>query len=315
MSVATALVVIALFACVIYAQHHGRTTLWALLGLSALAVALAPTHITSSVLWAYAGSFAPYAARGRTKEAAALLGAMCAVVGLEAWLVGLEQETWMLSLLYIVVLGLTQMWAARQAFSTSRKATLSERERISRDLHDVMGHTLSVISIKAELAARLVEKDPARAKNEIAEVARISREALAEARDTIRGYRESSLQQEIVKARNALETAGVEVECDVSDIATTPEQEKVLGLALREAVTNVVRHSKARSCRVLLQQTAAGFRLEVQDDGLGNSTLIEGSGLRGMRERVEAWGGTVLRDAHNGTKLTITLPLVARATA
>ena len=306
-SVATSLVVIALFACVIYAQHQGRTTLWALIGLSALAVALAPTHGSSSVLWAYAASFAPYAAKGRAKETAMLLTGMCAGVALEAWLIDLRPQTWLLSLLYIVVLGSTQVWAARQAFSTTRQATLSERERISRDLHDVMGHTLSVISLKAELAARLVEKDPARAKHEIAEVARISREALAEARDTIRGYRESSLQQEIVKARNALETAGVAVECDISNVATTPEQENVLSLALREAVTNVVRHAQARTCRVLLHQTSAEYRLEIQDDGLGNDQT-EGSGLKGMRERVESRGGSVLREARNGTRLTVTLP-------
>jgi two-component system sensor histidine kinase DesK len=188
-------------------------------------------------------------------------------------------------------------------------AKVAERERIARDLHDVLGHTLSVITLKSELAGKLLDRDPARAGREIREVEQISRQALSDVRDAIRGYRSQGLVAELAQAKSTLETAGLTVRCDA---ATTVElqaiQESVLSLAVREAVTNIVRHAQAHTCRVRLEQHNGSCRLEIQDDGRGSSNG-EGNGLRGMRERVEMLGGTLDRDAENGTRLTITLPL------
>jgi two-component system, NarL family, sensor histidine kinase DesK len=122
------------------------------------------------------------------------------------------------------------------------------------------------------------------------------------------------LQSELERAKSILETAGVSVECHASKLGITPVQESVLALVLREAVTNVVRHAQARKCRLELQQVNGACRLEIQDDGRGGSHQ-EGSGMRGMRERIEALGGTFLHDVHAGTKLTITLPLTVNAGA
>ena len=213
---------------------------------------------------------------------------------------------------YAVVLGAGNTYAARQAFAAERLAKMAERERIARDLHDVLGHTLSVIILKAELAGKLLDRDLQRAKAEIADVEKISREALAEVRHTIRGYRSEGLQVEIERAKSTLETAGVAVEYHSARVGITPAQESVLALALREAVTNVVRHAQAKTCRLQLLQVNGVCRLEIQDDGRGG-LHAEGDGLRGMRERIEALGGSLLQDAHAGTKLTITLPLAANA--
>ena len=188
-------------------------------------------------------------------------------------------------------------------------AKVAERERIARDLHDVLGHTLSVITLKSELAGKLIDRDPQRAGKEIREVEQISRQALSDVRDAIRGYRSQGLAAELVQAKSTLETAGLTVQCDAATTVKLPAiQESVLSLAVREAVTNVVRHAQARSCRMRLEQQNGTCRLEIHDDGLGSSNG-EGNGLRGMRERVEMIGGTLNRNTEAGTTLTITLPL------
>ena len=188
-------------------------------------------------------------------------------------------------------------------------AKVAERERIARDLHDVLGHTLSVITLKSELAGKLIDRDPQRAGKEIREVEQISRQALTDVRDAIRGYRSQGLVAELAQAKSTLETAGLTVQCDAATTVKLPAvQESVLSLAVREAVTNVVRHAQARTCRMRLEQQNGWCRLEIHDDGCGSSNG-EGNGLRGMRERVEMIGGTLHRSTESGTTLTITLPL------
>jgi two-component system sensor histidine kinase DesK len=188
-------------------------------------------------------------------------------------------------------------------------AKVAERERIARDLHDVLGHTLSVIILKSELAGKLMDRDPSRAGNEIREVEQISRQALSDVRDAIRGYRSQGLAAELARAKSTLETAGLTVQCDAATTMKLPAvQESVLSLAVREAVTNVVRHAQARTCRMRLEQQNGSCRLEIHDDGRGGFH-DEGNGLRGMRERVEMLGGTLERSTESGTTLTISLPL------
>jgi two-component system sensor histidine kinase DesK len=153
-----------------------------------------------------------------------------------------------------------------------------------------------------------MDRDPQRAGNEIREVEQISRQALSEVRDAIRGYRSQGLAAELAQAKSTLETAGVKAECHAARISLPAMQDSVLSLAVREAVTNVVRHAQARTCSLRLEQQNGSCRLEIQDDGRGSSQE-EGSGLRGMRERVETLGGTLTRESQAGTKLTITLPL------
>jgi two-component system sensor histidine kinase DesK len=190
-------------------------------------------------------------------------------------------------------------------------AKVAERERIARDLHDVLGHTLSVITLKSELAGKLIDRDPQRAGKEIREVEQISRQALSDVRDAIRGYCSKGLSAELAQAKTTLETAGLTVQCDAASTVQLPAiQESVLSLAVREAVTNVVRHAQASTCRMRLEQQNGNCRLEIHDDGRGISGA-EGNGLRGMRERVERLGGTLERSNGSGTTLTITLPLKA----
>ncbi len=193
-------------------------------------------------------------------------------------------------------------------------AKVAERERIARDLHDLLGHTLSLITLKAELARKLVDRDPLRAKQEMQDVEQTSRAALADVREAISGYRGQGLATELIRARQTLETAGIAVDCAASEVPLSPAQESVLALALREAVTNVVRHAQAQRCSVRLSRDQEACTLEIADNGRG-ADAPEGNGLRGMRERLEAIGGSLQRQTAAGTRLVIHLPLAPVASA
>lgn len=180
----------------------------------------------------------------------------------------------------------------RLQHAEQRVATLSvaaERERISRDLHDILGHSLTAISIKAGLAARLVDIDPAAARAQIAEIEQVSRQALADVRTTASGMREVRLATELASARSVLLAAGIESRVPSALPPLSDEASELFGYVVGEAVTNVVRHSRAGVCTIHVEPTA----VEVCDDGRGvpSGPGGDGSGLAGLRTRVEAAGG------------------------
>ena len=191
-----------------------------------------------------------------------------------------------------------------------RLAKLAERERIARDLHDVLGHTLSVVVLKSELAQKLITRDVTRAAAEMAEVERIAREGLAEVRQAITGYRSSGLAAELDHVRETLVAAGIQATIEARPVALAPAQETALSLALREATTNVIRHAAATSCHIRFYAQDGSVLMEVQDNGRGGEAPF-GNGLTGMRERIQALGGVLQRDADSGTRLLIKLPLSA----
>ncbi|GAB47315.1 sensor histidine kinase [Mobilicoccus pelagius] len=181
-----------------------------------------------------------------------------------------------------------------------------ERERVARDVHDVLGHSLTVVAVKAELAERLLEVDVDRARNELAEIRALTRTALAEVRETVGGLRVAALADEIDSARTALGGAGIRADLPHDLSVVDPRHRTVLAWVLREAVTNVVRHSGARACRVSLGERT----LVVEDDGRGLRGRREGNGIRGLRERVEGVGGHVdvgPGERGVGTRVEVTL--------
>ncbi|MFA9429293.1 sensor histidine kinase [Egicoccus sp. AB-alg2] len=187
-------------------------------------------------------------------------------------------------------------------------ATATERERIARDLHDLTGHSLTSIVVRAQLVQRLAATDPERAAVEASEIERVGRAALGEIRDTLAGWRQIVLDEEAEVARQALERVGVDLVVDLDpDVRLAPSVEQALGLALREGVTNVVRHAGAHRCAIRLTEQDGEVRLEVLDDGTG-APGEDGNGLRGMRERMTAIGGRVQREAGAGTRLVVTVP-------
>lgn len=162
-----------------------------------------------------------------------------------------------------------------------------ERGRVARDIHDILGHSLTVITVKAELAGRLVAADPARASSEIADVEALARGALADVRATVAGFRGVSVATELAAARTALAAAGIDADLPTTTDAVPPEFRELAGWVVREGVTNVVRHSGAARCRVRVDARS----VEVADDGRGPGDGTVSTGLAGLRERVEAMGG------------------------
>ncbi|WP_029146089.1 sensor histidine kinase [Microbacterium luticocti] len=172
--------------------------------------------------------------------------------------------------------------------SLEQMAAERERGRVARDIHDILGHSLTVITVKSELAARLIDADPARAKAEVGDIEQLARGALADVRATVAGFRGVTLGGELAAARAALEAAGIAAELPTATDAVPPAARELAAWVVREGVTNVVRHSGARRCAVRLGQR----EVEVADDGVGPAASIASStGLSGLRERVETAGG------------------------
>ncbi len=190
-------------------------------------------------------------------------------------------------------------------------AAMAERERISRDLHDLLGHTLSVITLKSELAGKLLSRGDARAMEEIRDVERISRKALQEVRDAVVGFRKTGLRGELANARLAFEAMDIQFHYALPSEQLASEQEAVLALVVREAITNVVRHSGADKCDITFNNEPKVLRVVIQDNGRGG-TIREGSGLLGMRARLVEIGASLTIDTSSGVRLDIELPLGPR---
>lgn len=274
----------------------------------------------ASVFIILGSSFIAWAVRN-AKWSAIAIGALIVALGIDAVFFHAPTGFWATSMVVSLGVGLSNIhFAEKNRADTKLRmandeiehlAKVAERERIARDLHDVLGHTMSLIIVKSTLAGKLIEKYPEKAKDEIADIEKVSREAMAEIRNTLRGYSNYKLSDEFVRAKSVLESAGVKVEAETTEIVMSPAQESVAALIMREAVTNVVRHAQAHSCRLRLAASNGDCVIEVQDDGRGG-IQVEGNGLRGMRERIEAMGGTITRDTNSGTRLRFAFPLTAK---
>ena len=168
----------------------------------------------------------------------------------------------------------------------ARLAIQDERNRMARDVHDILGHSLTVITVKAELAARLMEVDPTRARAEVTDLERLARDALADVRRAVTGFRDLSLPAELARARSSLAAAGIEADLPTATDAVPSELRELCAWTLREGITNVIRHSGATSCRVTLDDGG----IVVSDNGAGPSGGPPGTGLIGLNERAEAIG-------------------------
>jgi two-component system sensor histidine kinase DesK len=191
-----------------------------------------------------------------------------------------------------------------------RLAATAERERIGRDLHDLLGHTLSLITLKLELSRKLIDRDAAAARTEIAEAEKVARHALAEVRAAVTGFRAADLAAELASARLLLESSAVALDYDLPP-PLSPEIERPLALVLREAATNIARHAQASRAEVRFVREESRLRMRIADDGRGASSA-EGNGVVGMRERVRALGGSFeFASSKTGTAVEVAVPLPA----
>ena len=197
-----------------------------------------------------------------------------------------------------------------------RLAALAERERIGRDLHDLLGHTLSLVALKSDLAGRLLDRDPAAARNEIGEVSRVAREALSQVRRAVSGIRAAGIAAELAAAKLLLETDGVSFDYRFDDgfagNALPAGVEVALAMTVREAATNIQRHARAQRAEASFGMEGGDAVLRIVDDGRGGS-IVPGNGLCGMRERLEGVHGSLRIDSGNGrgTRVEARVPLAA----
>jgi two-component system, NarL family, sensor histidine kinase DesK len=325
-------IVITIAFCVLYLSvlmscvSRPRLALYGLLALAALAAVACLVYGQSwTPLWIYVSAAGGMVLASVFDSRRASLGVF-AITGcylLFCWITHLDMATTLAVLLPVLLIGLamigfrmqiTLMYELAQARGTVAKlAANEERLRLARDMHDLTGQSLSMITLKSELAAKRLAKLPSSAERdavltELGDIGRVSRQTLHDIREAVSGYRRPTLAIEVITARNALEAAGIALEDDAELTLRSgtfdPEAEAVLAWCLREAVTNVIRHSRARHCRIRLSERMGEVSLEVTDDGRGfpgqgpedpenpaTPDGAHGSGLRGVSERLSAIGG------------------------
>ena len=306
---------LAIYVALVFSSSKKRQLLL-LAALTVLGVVYYPFNPGSCGMFIYVAAFVPFVTESLPFSIGTIV-TVSAINVVEGWRLHLSPWSWIFCVFISIAVGAGNLVAAQRMRANKRLdlaheqiahlAKLAERERIARDLHDVLGHTLSVVVLKSELAGKLMDRDPDRARQEIGEVEQIARKSLTEVREAIRGYRSEGLAAEIARAQKTLDAAGVTLECVTAPPQLAPAEETVLSLIVREAVTNIVRHAQASYARLAFQASGEGTALVVEDNGRGG-VRAEGNGLRGMRERVESIGGRFQVESSQGTRLLIEIP-------
>ncbi|CAM5235532.1 hypothetical protein SALBM135S_00606 [Streptomyces alboniger] len=244
------------------------------------------------------------------------LAGVVAGVG-EGWgAVNVAYGTFLSTMVTAAILSLSE--AVRELRETreelARAAVEKERLRFSRDLHDLLGHTLSVIVVKAEATRRLAPRDLAAALGQVSDIEAVGRQALTEIREAVTGYREGSLAAELDRARDLLTAAGIDAVVRRTGPPLAPQAAALLGWVVRESATNVVRHSGAARCEIDVTGTTEQTRLVISDDGRGVGSGTPGSGLKGLAERLAAAGGSLTSGPVPGAGFRVTAVLPVTGT-
>ena len=330
---ATTLVSVVIFLPIYFLAYRskGVCAIACMLAIAALSYLLLPINGFANTYVIYAIAFAAFVDGGLIQRIGWMVG-MLAMFLCEILLLGIPLFVFALTAILSIAVFFSnhfQIENARKRIALKlshdevrRLAALAERERIGRDLHDLLGHTLSLIALKSELAGKLLERDAHAARREIDEVTRVARDALSQVRRAVTGIRAAGLAAELASARQLLESDGVSFNYSLGEVELSSAQETVLALVVREAITNIQRHAQAHKANVGLELSSGELRLCIDDDGRGGS-INAGNGLIGMRERVEALGGRLRIDSvrGRGTKIEVTMacedstPVVARSSA
>lgn len=306
-----------------------KTQVVAVIGIFALGLLLFPFNPYSNTYVIYAASLSAVLALPlRTRVL--MLVAMLAVFIMSMWLLGVPPNLVLFVAIVTVVIGVAAFSANHFQVERERKrgelklsqdevrriAAFAERERIGRDLHDLLGHTLSLIALKADLARKLVAVDPKQATDEIADLARVTRQTLAEVREAVSGMRNAAIAAEAACMQSLLERSNIRLHFDVKDIPMAESSQQALAMALREAATNIHRHSGATQAWITLDRHGDRVQLEVRDNGSGGDYRA-GNGLQGMSQRLRAIGGGMeigVAPPGKGTRLRAWAPLSAGTT-
>lgn len=305
----------------LFQATNPRPYIWLVL---LVAMLEAPFNSGASSLFIYAAAFSGNLLPGR--QATWYIAATLTLLGLESWWLQLPASLWLPAALVSMAVGAMGVLdrirgeATRQKLrdrdEIERLAAVAERERIARDMHDVIGHTLSSVALKSDLAEKLLARADTspmsleQARRQVAEVQQLARAALAQAREAITGYRKRELRAELARLQQWLQEQNFRVAVSAELQQLPPRVESAAALILLEACTNIVRHSDGDSVALTCQQRADCLRLQVADNG-DTAPLSEGNGLRGIRERARALGGRMHLDVREGVRLKVELPLGA----
>jgi len=257
------------------------------------------------------------------RRAAIMVGAFAVATCILAFATRQPVIFWVFGVFLTIMVGAANISRAtledkNQALAESRDevrqlAAAAERERIARDLHDLLGRTLTLIAIKADLAAKLADRDSDEARNEMRDIAGAARQGLADVRSAVSGMTGATLSRELASSQAALSVAGIRCKIEGDADRIDPGSSAVLAMALREAITNVIRHSGASSCEILVKQHPGGLEMTVSDNGHGEAVRA-GGGIAGLRSRLGAAGGDLaVRGTAEGTQLVARLPQGAAA--
>jgi two-component system sensor histidine kinase DesK len=282
---------------------------------------------TACTLFIYAGAFCSRLMP--LKYAMTVLVSLLIWIASISWFFSFEMYFYQPALVFTLIVGILNIYQCalhqnKQALILSRKETqrlaqVAERERIARDLHDLIGHTFSVITIKADLAGRLIDKDLEKARIEIKQLENISRDALSQVREVVSGYRTSDLLSELANAKNVFNSVDIDFyyqfeNIDEQQIELDSTNNKELAIVLRELVTNIIKHAKATQVTAIIKHQDGKIVLAMQDDGQGfENSQHKGFGIKGIEERIQKLKGFVAIKTggqYTGTLSEITLPML-----
>jgi len=286
-----------------------------------ISFAVSPFFGSHGVFLIYAMALAGFLENER--HAWITLVALVLSYGLFSWLTHQEWWDWGFPIFIGTMTAIGSIATSRRAYQADQMhreqelkrqlATESERERISQDLHDLLGQTLTMVALKSEVAEKLFDRNPEQAKQEIVEIRKAARIALKDVREAVAGMNVTNLAAELKRAKSILTSAKVRFSIIGELPILNSKADQVLGLAFREAVTNIVRHSNANHVTLNLMRSQTGMQILIFDNGHGNTVIEEGSGLTGLRKRVSKLGGeTTIGNMRfkqkNGFGVTIELP-------
>jgi len=296
---------------------EGRKLWHVPIGLTILGVVLLPFNHGSFVFFAYAAVF--IGPIGKPSLGYRGLFLIIAAAGTACWIFGLLADLWIQTVVFPLIMGIANIrlhawWRINKQLlkaqdEVEEMAKIAERERISRDLHDLLGHTLSVIILKSELAGKLIHKNLNQLEQEIKEVEDISRKALSEVRDVVKGFRKVGLAAELRGIKVALKAAEIKYSINSTPIRISSQIENVLSYILRESVTNIIRHSKATQCEFSIHHSGPNVEFGISDNGIGFLPNENGLGIEGMRTRIKLLGGKMKIKSSNGTTIQLKIPI------
>ncbi len=300
---------------------EGQAMVYNNLLIALIGVLLLPINISACTYFIYAAAGIGFISNMRS--ALVVIFGLGALLVLESWLLGFPTLAMLMPAALVLMIGCANLFHGalmRKNHSlrlsqaeVTRLATVAERERISRDLHDLLGHSLSLITLKAELAGKLLQRENIqRAGQEIDDLERISRTALSEVREAVSGYRQADLHDELQHADEALSSADIKLNLsgEYSDLPSA--HDNALAMCVREAVTNIIRHSDANNCWIQFSHDRAQVKLSISDDGEPlKQEIAMGSGLKGMQDRLAIMGGDLTIRQNQGLHLQIQLPTSA----